>query len=83
MRWVDLRENLVRENIVKKNIKVSHIPGKANLSDIFTKEFCDVSQYLYLRDPFMISSSEFSTGKIPTGATWRTTYKAALTCTFH
>ena len=82
MRWVDLRENLVRENILNHNVKVSHIPGKANLSDIFTKEFRDVSQFLFLRDLFMISSPEFSTGQIPDGATWRTTYKDALTRTF-
>ena len=50
MRWVDLRENLVRENILNKNIQVSHIPGKANLSDIFTKEFRDVTQFLFFRD---------------------------------
>ena len=39
MRWVDLRENLVRENINNNNIIISHIPGKLNISDIFTKEF--------------------------------------------
>ena len=81
MRWVDLRENLVRENVLNKNIQVSHIPGKSNLSDIFTKEFRDVSQFLFLRDLFMISSTEFSTGLPPVGSTWRTTYKDALTKT--
>ena len=81
MRWVDLRENLVRENVISKTIQVSHIPGKANLSDIFTKEFRDVNQFLFLRDLFMISSEEFSTGQPPIGSTWRTTYKDALTKT--
>ena len=81
MRWVDLRENLVRGNILNKNIHVSHIPGKTNLSDIFTKEFRDVSQFLYLRNLFMISSPEFSTGTIPSGTNWRTSYKDALTST--
>ncbi len=79
MRWVDLRENLVRENIVNRNVTVSHIPGKVNLSDIFTKEFRDVSQFLFLRDIFMISSEEFSTGNPPMGSTWRSTYRDALT----
>ena len=74
MRWVDLRENLVLENVLAKTIQVSHIPGKANLSDIFTKEFRDVNQFLFLQDLFMISSAEFSTGLPPVGSTWRTTY---------
>ena len=79
MRWVDLRENLVRENVLNSTVKISHIPGKVNLSDIFTKEFRDVSQYLFLRDLFMISSTEFSTGNPPMGSTWRTSYRDALT----
>ena len=63
MHWVDLQENIVCENVlINKNIQVSHIPGKANLSDIFTKEFRDVTKFLFLRDLFMISSTEFSTG---------------------
>ena len=37
MRWVDLWENLVRENVINQNVKVSHNPGKVNLSGIFTK----------------------------------------------
>ncbi len=81
MRWVDLRENLFRENVLNKNIQVSHIPGKANLSDTFTKEFHNVKQFLFLRDLFMISLTEFSTGLTPVDSAWQTTYKDALTKT--
>ena len=81
MRLVDLRENLVRENIMKRTIQVSHIPGKTNLSDIFTKEFRDVTQFLFLRDLFMKSCDEFLTGTPPPGCTWRSSYKQALTNT--
>ena len=79
MRWVDLQENLVRENILNQNVQVSHIPSKTNLSNILTKEFCDVTQFLYLRDLFMQSCAEFSSGQPPVGCTWRSTYKQALT----
>ena len=75
MRWVDLRENLVRENISIHNITVSHIPGKSNLSDIFTKKFRDVSQYSFLRYLFMTSTVEFDTELVPTDVTWRLSYK--------
>ena len=78
MRWVDLCENLVRENISNHNITVSHIPDKSNLSDIFTKEFRNVSQYFFLRDLFMASSVEFTTAIVPTDARWRVSYKSAL-----
>ena len=81
MRWVDLRENLVGENILNKNIDVTHIPGKLNLSDIFTKEFRDVSQFLFLRNSFMISFTDFLKGIVPTSHTWHPTYKDALTTT--
>ncbi len=70
MRWVDLQENLVRGNIHANVIQVSRIPGKLNLSDIFTKEFRDSTHFLSLRDSFMITSCDFSTDAPPTGSTW-------------
>ena len=79
MRWVDLRENLIRENIHNDIVTVSHIPGKLNLSDIFTKEFRDSTRFLTIRDSFMISSRDFSTGAVPTGSTWTMSYVSALT----
>ena len=62
MQWVDMRENLARENIANKSITVSHILGKLNLSDFFTKEFRDVSQFLFLQNFFMILSNDLSNG---------------------
>ena len=81
MRWVDLRENLVRENVENKNITVNHIPGKYNLSDIFTKEFRESTQFLKLRNLFMITSTYFIEDCTPSSHTWNTTYKDALTST--
>ena len=77
MRWIDLRENLVRENLHAKTINVSHIPGKINLSDIFTKEFRDTTHFLSLRNSFMISPPLFSTGRTP--STKAMSYLDALT----
>ena len=79
MRWIDLRENLVRENIHNKITSVTHISGKINLSDIFTKEFCDTSYFLHLRDSFMIYSKVFHTGASPTRSTWTMPYASELT----
>ena len=60
MKWIDLRENFVRENVLNGNIKVCHIPGVQNTSDIFTKEFRDTTHFLQARDSFMIDSKYFS-----------------------
>ena len=59
MKWIDLRENVVRENVLNKTISVTHIPGANNLSDIFTEEFRDVSRFLELRNSFMVDTSRF------------------------
>ena len=59
IKWINLRENFVRENFLHKNISISHIAGVNNLSDIFTKEFRDVSRFLALRDSFMVDSTRF------------------------
>ena len=37
-----MRENEVREEVQKKLVKILHIPGKFNISDMFTKEGKDV-----------------------------------------
>ena len=79
MRWVDLQENLVRENIQNNNISVSHIPGKMNLADLFTKEFRDVNLFLSLRNSFMIEADVFSSGGTPVPLVPKPTYKDALT----
>ena len=79
MRWVDIRENLIRENIVNKNITISHIPGRMNLADLFTKEFRDVNLFLSLRNSFMVTADVFSTGGTPHPPVEKPTYKNALT----
>ena len=79
MRWVDLRENLIRENIQHKNISDTHIPGKLNLAGLFTKEFRDVNLFLSLRNSFMIAADVFSSGGIPVPLVEKPTYKDALT----
>ncbi len=81
MNWVHLCENLVSENVLSNNITVSHIPGKSNLSDIFTKEFRDVSHFLSLRNLSLVLSTEFSTGRLSSGAPFYPTYKDRLTTT--
>jgi len=54
MRHVNIRENCVREAIHEfHEIQVSHIPGKHNPSDIFTKEHKDVSTFIALRDTLL------------------------------
>ena len=79
MRWVDLRENLIRENILNNNISISHIPGKMNLADLFTKEFRDVNLFLSLRNSFMIDADIFSSGGKPVPPVENPTYRDALT----
>ena len=37
-RHIELRKNLVCEWVQDKTLKVIHIAGKTNLTDIFTKE---------------------------------------------
>ena len=59
MKWVDLRENLVRENVLKNNISIKHIPGKNNISDILTKEFKDTTHYMTARDSILQSLQDF------------------------
>jgi hypothetical protein len=54
MRHVNIRENCVREAIHEfHEIQISHIPGKHNPSDIFTKEHKDVSTFIALRDTLL------------------------------
>ena len=50
LRHVQIRENAVRESIKCKIIKVLHIEGKINPSDLFTKEDKDSQHYLNLRN---------------------------------
>ena len=50
---IELRENSVREWVQDKSLKVLHVAGKDNVSDIFTKEMRDVAHFCRLCDAFM------------------------------
>jgi hypothetical protein len=53
LRHIEMRENMVRENIANEFVTITHIDGKRNLADIFTKEMKDVGHFVELRDLFM------------------------------
>jgi hypothetical protein len=48
-----MKENRVRKNIQSKFVSISHVEGKVNLADVFTKEMKDTSHFTALRDLFM------------------------------
>ena len=62
MRHIELRENSVREWVQDKSIKILHVEGKNNVSDIFTKEMRDVTHFCRLRDSFMCRLADFLRG---------------------
>jgi hypothetical protein len=43
LRHIQMRENHVRENVEQKIVTISHIGGKRNLADLFTKEMKDTA----------------------------------------
>ena len=53
IRHMEFKENSVREWVQDATLTVSHVIGKDNVSDIFTKEIRDASHYCRLRDAFM------------------------------
>eukprot|EP00957_Ditylum_brightwellii_P182658 13913403-Ditylum_brightwellii.AAC.1 len=50
MRHIDMKENLICECVHHGDLRVEHIQGKLNLSDLMTKEHKDVSLFLAMRD---------------------------------
>ena len=50
IRYIQIRDNATREAVHDKTVSVSHIPGKINPSDIFTKEQKDAGHFIKLRD---------------------------------
>ena len=50
LRHIQIRENAVRESVQRKFIKVVHVSGKLNLSDMFTKEEKDANHFCTCRD---------------------------------
>ena len=64
VRHMELKDNSVREWVHKEVIRVLHVAGKLNPSDIFTKEMRDGSHFRRLRDSFMSSVAAFRRGLI-------------------
>ena len=56
---MELRKNSVRERVLDGTLKVLHVSGRCNPSNIFTKEMKDGAHYQHLRDPFMCPASTF------------------------
>jgi hypothetical protein len=50
---IELQENVTREWVDKGAITVSHVSGKSNPANIFTKEIKDGANFRRLRDSFM------------------------------
>ena len=61
-RYVELRENSVREWVQDKSLKILHVSGKDNVSDIFTKEMRNVAHFCRFYDAFMCQLSDFIRG---------------------
>ena len=50
LRYIQIRENAVREAIHSNIIRLYHIAGKKNISDLFTKEDKDIAHFLSIKD---------------------------------
>jgi hypothetical protein len=59
------RENSTREWVANGTISVSHVSGKCNIADIFTKEMRDGANFRRLRDSFMCRASDYLKGILP------------------
>eukprot|EP00804_Cyclotella_cryptica_P022103 CCRYP_011581-RA/>CCRYP_011581-RA protein AED:0.10 eAED:0.05 QI:0/0/0/1/0/0/6/0/1337 len=56
---INLHENCVREAHHSKIVKITHIPGVINASDLFTKELKDAAHFRRCRDSMMVSRQNF------------------------
>jgi hypothetical protein len=56
---LNLRENHVRELHQNNTVKITHIPGVINASDLFLKELRDAAHFRRCRDVIMVSRSNF------------------------
>ncbi len=64
-RHIENRENSTREWVADGTISVSHISGKCNIADIFTKEMRDSANFCRLHDAFMCRASDYLKGILP------------------
>jgi hypothetical protein len=56
------RKNVVKEWVEYDSVSVSHMSGKSNPSNIFTKEMQDSASFRHLRNSFMSRGSYFLLG---------------------
>ena len=61
-RHIEHRKNVTQEWVKDGSISVSHVNGKCNPSDIFTKEMHDSANFRCLQDSFMSRASNFFCG---------------------
>ena len=54
LRHLNIRENAIRDAVAFNEIIPLFVPGKLNLSDLFTKEFKSASHFIALRDLLVI-----------------------------
>ena len=59
VRHMEFKENAVREWVQDATLKVQHVIGNDNVSDIFTKEIRDAPHFCRLRDSFMCRLCDF------------------------
>jgi len=62
-RHIENKENSTREWVADGTISVSHVSGKCNIADIFTKEMHDGTNFH--RDSFMCRVSDYLKGILP------------------
>ena len=50
LRYIQIRENAVRESVQSNFVTITHIDGKINIADLFTKEDKDTAHFISIRD---------------------------------
>ena len=60
LRHIQIKENVVRENVANKTISISHVEGKVNIADIFTKEDKDLNHFLSIRNLLLFDPPTYS-----------------------
>ena len=58
LRHIQMRENAIREAVLSDFVSVSHIEGKVNLADMFTKEDKDTAHFILTKEHVMGKSLE-------------------------
>jgi hypothetical protein len=62
---IENKENSTWEWVADSTISVSHISGKCNVSNIFTKDMCNSANFCCLHNSFMCRSSNYLKGILP------------------